>query len=489
MLYKIRRKLSSKIRPGMRTTVACLLFLLVSLSGYAQSLDQVRTMYSEGQYEEAKPGMARLVRQSPNNSTYNHWYGVCCYETKDYENAEKYLTIASKRNVMESYRYLAMLYTDLYRFGEAVAMWEKYIELQRKQKNDPSESEKKLEQARNLNRMQEKTEDVQIIDSLVVPKNAFLEAYSLSEESGFLQPFDYFFNTENPVSSIVYTNQKGSAIYYARPSENGVYTLYTQSKLLDTWGDEKPLFANQTKDNNYPFVLPDGATLYFASKGYESIGGYDIFITRYNINTNSYLAPEQMGMPFNSPANDYMMVIDEAKGLGWFVSDRNQPEDKVCVYLFIPDPSRKRIESAIDYETLRRRATLASIRDTWKEGADYTKLIQLANANQSQQEMKKERDFEFFINDKITYYTLNEIKSHEAKDLYEDVLSLKVQIENLKNRLSEIRNSFVNAPTSTREQLRITILQAENQLYTLIEKAAAQEKNARNAEIRQLGEK
>ena len=489
IFYKIRRKGPSKIRPKMRKITASLLFLFVSLFGYAQSLDQVRTMYSEGRYEEAKPGMARLVKQSPNNSTYNHWYGVCCYETKDYENAEKYLIVASKRNVMESTRYLAMLYTDLYRFDEAVGMWEKYIELQRKQKNDPSESEKRLEQARNLNRMQEKTEDVQIIDSLVVSKDAFLEVYSLSEESGFLQSFDYFFNTGDPVSSIVYTNQKGSAIYYARPSENDVYTLYTQSKLLDIWGDEKPLFTNQSKDNNYPFVLPDGATLYFASKGYESIGGYDIFITRYNINTNSYLAPEQMGMPFNSPANDYMMVIDESKGLGWFVSDRNQPEDKVCVYLFIPDPSRKRIENPIDNETLRRRAALASIRDTWKEGTDYTSLVQLAYAYQSQQEMKKERDFEFFINDKITYYTINEIKSPEAKDLYEDVLSLNEQIENLKNRLKEIRNSFINAPPSTREQLRLTILQAENQLYTLIEKATEQEKNARNAEIRQLGGK
>ena len=467
--------------------VSLLLFLLISICSYAQSLDQVRTMYIEGRYEEAKPGMERLVRQAPNNSSYNQWYGVCCYETKDYENAEKYLLIASKRNVMESYRYLAMLYTDLYRFSESVGMWEKYIELQRKQKNDPSESEKRLEQAINLNRMQEKTEDVQIIDSLIVSKSAFLEAYNLSEESGFLQPFNNFFNPDIPVSSIVFTNQKGSTIYYARPSENDVYTLFSQSKLLDSWGDEKPLFPNQTRDNNYPFVLSDGVTLYFASKGYESIGGYDIFITRYNTNTNSYLAPEQMGMPFNSPANDYMMVIDEAKGLGWFVSDRNQAEDTVCVYLFIHDPSRKRIDNITDNETLRRRASLASIHDTWKEGTDYASLIQLAHAYQTQKDLKNERDFVFFINDKITYFTLNDINSDEAKDLYEEVISLNAQIENLKIRLGDIRNSFTNAAASTREQLRPTILQAENQLYALMKQVAAQEKRARNAEIRQLG--
>ena len=478
--------MNTRCSPRLLKITSLQLFLLISLYGFSQSLDQVRTLYSEGRYEEAKPGMERLVKQSPNNSSYNQWYGVCCYETKDYENAEKYLIVANKRKVMESYRYLAMLYTDLYRFGEASGMWEEYIALQKKQKNDTSESVKRLEQVRNLNRMQEKTEDVQVIDSVVISKNAFLEVYKLSEESGALMLYNDFFKTENPVSSTVYTNQKGTAIYYARPAGNGVYTLFSQSKLLDAWGDEKTLLPNQAKDNNYPFVLSDGITLYFASKGYESIGGYDIFITRYNTNSNTYLAPEQMGMPFNSPANDYMMVIDESKGLGWFVSDRFQPEDKVCVYLFIPDPSRKRIDNLADNTTLRKRAALVSIRDTWKDGADYTSLIQLALTAQSPKEMRKERDFEFFINDKITYYTINEIKSREAKSLYEEVLSLKKQIENLRNRLNEIRNSYLNTPASTRGQLKPAILQAENQLFSLMEKVATQEKKARNAEIRNI---
>lgn len=464
-------------------------FSSISLCGYTQSLDQAKTLYNEGEYEEAKPVFEKLVKQSPNNSSYNQWYGVCCYETGDYENAEKHLLVANKRKVMESYHYLAMLYTDLYRFDDAIKMWEGYIDMQKKKKEDTEESEKKLEQARNLQRMQEKTENVQVIDSIVLDKNAFLEAYSLSGESGALVLYNDFFKTDKNTSSIVYTNQKGDKIYYARPSENNSFAIYSQSKLLDAWGDEKALLPDNNKDNNYPYVLSDGVTMYFASKGYESIGGYDIFITRYNTNTNSYLTPEHMGMPFNSPANDYMMVIDETKGLGWFASDRNQPEDSVCVYLFIPDPSRKRIEGIEDTEELRRRASLSSIRDTWKEDADYTELIKLAHADMTLNETKKERDFEFVINDRTTYYTLNEIKSHEAKDLYTEVINMNKQIESLKNKLNGIRDSFTNGNASTREQLKPTILQAEDQLYELTEKARIQEKRARNAEIRQLGNK
>ena len=462
-------------------------FLLTSFYGYTQSLDQAKILYNEGAYEEAKPVFEKLVRQSPNNSSYNQWYGVCCYETGDLENAEKYLLVANKRKVMESYRYLACLYTDLYRFDKAIEMWDGYIELQKKKKDDTTESETKLRQAHNLHRMQEKTEDVQIIDSMVVGKGDFLSVYSLSEESGNLTYYNIFFNIPEKIPSVVYQNQKGDKIYYARPSENGAFVLYSQNKLLDAWGDEKILMPNNPEDCNYPFVLSDGVTMYYSSTGNESIGGYDLFITRYNTNTNAYLAPEQMGMPFNSPANDYMMVIDETKGLGWFVSDRNQPEDKVCIYLFIPDPSRKRIEETEDTDKLIRRASLVSIRDTWKEETDYTDLIKLAHTDLTTKEKKVERDFTFVVNDKTTYYTLNEIKSHETKDLYSEVISMNKQIETLKNKLDEVRSSYTKGNASAREQLKPTILQAENQLYDLMEKARIQEKKARNAENRRLG--
>jgi tetratricopeptide (TPR) repeat protein len=463
--------------------------LMTSMLGYTQSLDQAKIYYNEGKYAEAKPVFEKLVRQSPNNSSYNQWYGVCCYETGDAEAAEKYLLVANKRKVLESYRYLAMLYSNAFRFDEAIGMWEGYIELLAKKKEDVTEIEARLEQVRQLQRMQEKTEDVQVIDSIVIDRNAFLEAYSLSAESGELTPYSAFFKSDDEIASTVFTNQKGDKIYYARTSEKSAFTIYSQSKLLDAWGEEKALFTDNKHDNNYPFVLSDGVTMYFASKGYGSIGGYDIFITRYNTATNAFLSPEQMGMPFNSSANDYMMVIDETKGLGWFVSDRNQPDDKVCVYLFIPDPNRKRIDSENieDASLLRRRAALTSISETWHTGSDYEPLILLAHADMQEKKVVKQRDFEFIVNDRTTFYTLDEIKSYETKDLYSELLKINKQIVNLQFKLEDIRNAYTNGNASAREQLRPTILQAENQLYRLMAQAEEQEKRARNAANRFLG--
>jgi hypothetical protein len=164
--------------------------------------------------------------------------------------------------------------------------------------------------------------------------------------------------------------------------------------------------------------MPDGATIYFASNNEESLGGYDIFVTRYNTNSDTYLAPEQMGMPYNSIYNDYLFVLDENKNLGWFVSDRFQPEDKVCVYLFIPDASRSRIESD-SIEEKRNRAMISAIQDTWKQ-ADYTDLIQLAY-EESPGNKTPQKDFEFVINDNTVYYTLSDIKSDEAKVIIKSI--------------------------------------------------------------------
>ncbi|MDR0825615.1 MAG: tetratricopeptide repeat protein [Prevotella sp.] len=463
-----------------------ILLSFVCLYGNAQSLDQAKTLYTEGNYAAAKPVFAKIVNQSPNNASYNQWYGVCCYETGDLENAEKHLLVANKRNVLESYRYLALIYTKKQHYDEAVNFWEGFIELQNKRKEDISEAENNLETVRKLLRMEENTEDIQVIDSMVVNKNEFLDTYHLSEESGTLYPYNKFFDSNVNASSTVYKNQKGDKIFYAKPVEDKTYTLFSQNKLLDDFSDEKQLFKDRTTDCNYPFVLSDGVTMYFASKGYGSLGGYDIFVTRYNINTDTYLAPEQMGMPFNSSANDYMFVIDETKKLGWFVTDRNQPEDKVCVYLFIPEEKKKSI-AAEDPETRRARATLSSIKETWKESADYSGLVKLAYTDGNERNEKPKNDFTFTINDKATYYTLNDMKSDETKTLYSEYLKMTEQINGLKTKLDTMRDSFHKGNSSKKEQLKPLIISAENELYSLMNSAKTQEKKARNAENKRLG--
>lgn len=474
----------------MRGVAGKLLYTIVAVllcvGLQAQSLDQAKKLYNEGQYAEAKPAFERLVERVPSNSSYNHWYGVCCFETGDYVTAEKHLLIAVKRKVQEAYRYMGDLYFLTYRFEEAIDMYDEYISVISKKKQDTEPFELKADLARKGQRMLDRVENVQIIDSIVVDKQDILEAYQLSEESGSLHSFNRFFNKNEPAVSTVYMNQKQQNIYYGQKNEADFFNLYTESKLIDKWGDIKQLPANinhPESDANFPFVLSDGATIYFASNNKESLGGYDIFVTRYNTNTDTYLTPEQMGMPYNSTYNDYMLVIDEAKELGWFVSDRFQPEDKACIYLFIPDAARNRLNSD-DIEEKRHRAMITAIEDSWTD-TDYSSLIAKAYLEPTGSQ-GPQRDFEFIINDNTVYYTLADIKSADARTYYGRVLTAKQQISELKQKIALARLEYTKANQATRGQLGSRILQDEQQLDNLLSQPYDLEKKARNIEIQYL---
>ena len=103
--------------------------------------------------------------------------------------------------------------------------------------------------------------------------------------------------------------------------------------------------------------------------------------------------------------------------------------------------------------------------------------------------MKIEKDFEFIIGHDLVYYKWEEINSPEAKSYYEKVVSLNKQIQDLKEKLSDLRTSYVQGNTARKEQLKPTILQAEAQLDALLAQPVEMEKKARNAEVNYLKKK
>ena len=213
-------------------------------------------------------------------------------------------------------------------------------------------------------------EEVCIIDSFVVDKANFLDTYKISEESGKLFTYNKFFKTEGDHPGTVYETELANKIYYSEKDKNGLLNIFSKNKMLDEWskGWELPSSINASGNTNYPYVLTDGVTIYYASDGESSIGGYDIFVTRYNTATDTYMRPENVGMPFNSPYNDYMYVIDEYNNLGWFASDRYQPEGKVCIYVFIPNESKQVYNyEAMDPKQIVALAQLHSLKTTWKD--------------------------------------------------------------------------------------------------------------------------
>lgn len=337
-----------------------------------------------------------------------------------------------------------------------------------------------------ITEMREATQQIIFIDSVVVAKDDFLSIIQLNPESGKLDAYDQFFRSEGHPESYVYINEMGNKCYFSDENANSQMQLYTLDKLGEEWSDPLALkgIYDGISEANYPFMMTDGTTFYFAAKGKESIGGYDIFVTRTDSENGQFLKPENIGMPFNSEANDYMYVIDELSNIGYFVTDRRQPAGKVCVYMFIPPTSRRTYTSdAYTDEQLRGFAEISRIANTWGKGTERKLALERLKAIVTTSSARQSKStINFIINDRVTYTDISQFQAPESPDLYRELQSTRKQFEETKQLLEKSRNFYSKAQPEDRRVLRKEILDAEKQYERLAANVKTLEKRIRQIE-------
>lgn len=349
-----------------------------------------------------------------------------------------------------------------------------------------NELEQRLESMRGF------TQKVMFIDSVVVSKSKLLSSLNIPDEAGSIQAYNKFFNTTDQPNSIVYLNQLRNKCVFSKFADGG-WDLYSQEMIGEKWSNAVPLkgldILGDDVDINWPFLLSDGTTLYFAAKGEESIGGFDIFMTRYDETTQSYLKPENIGMPFNSIDNDYFFIVDEYDGIGWFATDRNQPEGKVCIYSFIYNNVRENyVVDEYTPEQLRQLSEIHSISQTWTSNqARLSALEQLTAVYKRKFTQKKKNDFEFVINDELTYTTLTDFRSVEAAEMYVDLNELLRKKNKLDSSMERARIAYPTARQAHREQYKQQLLAAEKQSEKYETDIKNLSKKIRRIELTKLG--
>ena len=349
-----------------------------------------------------------------------------------------------------------------------------------------NELEQRLESMRGF------TQKVMFIDSVVVSKSKLLSSLNIPDEAGSIQAYNKFFNTTDQPNSIVYLNQLRNKCVFSKFTDGG-WDLYSKEMIGEKWSNAVPLkgldILGDDVDINWPFLLSDGTTLYFAAKGEESIGGFDIFMTRYDETTQSYLKPENIGMPFNSIDNDYFFIVDEYDGIGWFATDRNQPEGKVCIYSFIYNNVRENyVVDEYTPEQLRQLSEIHSISQTWTSNqARLSALEQLTAVYKRKFTQKKKNDFEFVINDELTYTTLTDFRSVEAAEMYVDLNELLRKKNKLDSSIERARIAYPTARQPQREQYKQQLLAAEKQSEKYETDIKNLSKKIRRIELTKLG--
>lgn len=93
------------------------------------------------------------------------------------------------------------------------------------------------------------------------------------------------------------------------------------------WGEPKNLGkdVNSKDAEEYPFIDEKG-NLYYSSNGQGTKGGYDIFFIEMNGNKNTSL-PLHLSEPFNTLYDDFGIVADASRRVGYFSSNRHNNND------------------------------------------------------------------------------------------------------------------------------------------------------------------
>lgn len=79
---------------------------------------------------------------------------------------------------------------------------------------------------------------------------------------------------------------------------------------------------NSDFNEDSPYLSPDETTLYFASDGHSSMGGYDVFKSVFDASTQTWSEPENMGFPLNSPEDELHFKMNPNQKSGYFTSNR-----------------------------------------------------------------------------------------------------------------------------------------------------------------------
>ena len=358
-------------------------------------------------------------------------------------------------------------------FSKADAAARKLITAAKRKRQSTEDLDQVISICRNGERGLRGVDRVVIVDSTVIDKKDFLKAYPISADLGTL--------TLSSKGDIVqYQTQLNGMVLRPEGSDSTNLQIVrhyvengklTEAEIIEGLGIDG--------DINYPFLMPDGQTFYFAARTEDGYGNYDLYATRYDSDSKRFYQADNMGFPYNSYANDYMLVIDESARLGWFASDRYQPVGKVCIYTFIPNDSRQ----TIDYETtdlneLRAAASLHSITaipmtdEQQQAKAEAIRHIKQLSATVS---TTRHKDFEFVLNDTKTCYTLDDFKTSEAKQLCRDWMQKTKNLTALNEQLQQMRET---SPTN-----RQPILNLEARIMDLQVETHTLEKKIRSVEL------
>ncbi len=128
----------------------------------------------------------------------------------------------------------------------------------------------------------------------------------------------------------------GKTLYFVSDKPGGFGDKDIYMSLMDVKGRwQEPVNLGPVINTQYAeegvAMQADGKTLYFSSKGHNSMGGYDIFKSVYS--NGHWSDPENLGYPINTPDDDVFFSISASGKHGYYSSVRKEGHGENDLYM------------------------------------------------------------------------------------------------------------------------------------------------------------
>lgn len=326
-----------------------LLLLIVSSAVQAQETEEdlkekADKLFEKEQYVEATSLYLRLLSLHPKDVSYNFKYGTCLLFNSDdkKKQALRYLNFAVKSPSVDprAFYFRGRAFHLNYEFEKAKKMYKKYQSV-RSSKDNRYDVDREIQMCDNGKRLLSQFTDIIVSEKKQIPDEKFFRLYrdmqSIGGEILVTERFQSKLDKKRGHVPIVHFGKNAKAVYYSSYGDDGSTGLdiYLRKQLPDgTWGKpfRLPGDVNTPYDDDFPYLHPNGRYLYFSSKGHNSMGGFDVFMARYNPASNGFERVENVDFAICSPDDDLFYVVDSTFQNAYFASARQSEGGKLHVY-------------------------------------------------------------------------------------------------------------------------------------------------------------
>ncbi|MBP6390926.1 MAG: PD40 domain-containing protein [Flavobacteriales bacterium] len=334
----------------MTRSAAILFGLLCGMVGSAQGgAAQLRAkadgLFAEKHYAEALPLYSQLVSLEPSDRILNYHYGTCVLfgGGADREKAIGFLKYASEDPAIPApvWYWLGRAYHLNYRFNEALNTYQRFRGTGDKKAIAELPVDALEQQCRNGQQLLSSLKDISVHSKVEVEGREFFRYYDLEGIGGRIvvtpEELKTSLDKKSSDRQLIYLPDKPGPIYfssYGKDGKNG-RDIY-RTELLPTGAFAEPTrlagFINTDQDEDFAFIHPDGKSFYFASKGHNSMGGFDVFKSTYDRGMDVFGRPENMDFAVNTPDDDLFYIVDGEGKQACFASARSSSQGMLHVF-------------------------------------------------------------------------------------------------------------------------------------------------------------